>query len=58
MKGRVFEVSLGDLVKQDDEESYRKFELICEDVQGRQSSTNFHGMNMTTDRLPMLAKKW
>lgn len=57
LKGRVFEVSLGDLVK-DDEDSYRKFKLICEDVQGRQCLTNFHGMDITTDRLRMLVKKW
>lgn len=58
LKGRVFEASLGDLVKHDDEDSYRKFKLICEDVQGRQCLTNFHGMDITTDRLRMLVKKW
>ena len=52
LKGRVFEASLGDLIKLDDEDSYRKFRLICEDVQGR------HGMDSTTDRLRMLVKKW
>lgn len=58
LKGRVFEASLGDLVKHDDEDSYRKFKLICEDVQGRHCLTNFHGMDITTDRLRMLVKKW
>lgn len=58
LKGRVFEASLGDLVKQDEEDSYRKFKLICEDVQGRQCLTNFHGMDITTDRLRSLVKKW
>jgi len=58
LKGRVFEASLGDLIKQDDEDSYRKFKLICEDVQGRHCLTNFHGMDITTDRLRMLIKKW
>jgi small subunit ribosomal protein S3Ae len=58
LKGRVFEASLGDLVKLDDEDSYRKFKLICEDVQGRHVLTNFHGMDITTDRLRMLVKKW
>jgi len=58
LKGRVFEASLGDLIKLDDEDSYRKFRLICEDVQGRYCLTNFHGMDITTDRLRMLVKKW
>ena len=58
LKGRVFESSLGDLITLDDEDSYRKFKLICEDVQGRQCLTNFHGMDITTDRLRMLVKKW
>jgi len=58
LKGRVFESSLGDLIKLDDEDSYRKFKLICEDVQGRHVLTNFHGMDITTDRLRMLVKKW
>lgn len=58
LKGRVYEASLGDLIKLDDEDSYRKFRLICEDVQGRHCLTNFHGMDITTDRLRMLVKKW
>jgi len=58
LKGRVFETSLGDLIKLDDEDSYRKFRFICEDVQGRHCLTNFHGMDITTDRLRMLVKKW
>jgi small subunit ribosomal protein S3Ae len=58
LKGRVYESSLGDLIKLDDEDSYRKFKLICEDVQGRHCLTNFHGMDITTDRLRMLVKKW
>jgi len=58
LKGRVFEASLGDLNKHDDEDSYRKFKFICEDVQGRNCLTNFHGMDITTDRLRSLVKKW
>lgn len=58
LKGRVFETSLGDLNKLDEDDSYRKFRFICEDVQGRHCLTNFHGMDITTDRLRMLVKKW
>ena len=56
LKGRVFEVSLADL--QNDEQSFRKFRLISEDVQGKSVLTNFHGMTMTTDKLRSLVKKW
>lgn len=31
--------------------SFRKFRLIAEDVQGREVLTNFHGMDLTTDKL-------
>lgn len=52
LKGRVFEVSLADLQNDTDaERSFRKFKLIAEDVQGRDVLTNFHGMDLTTDKL-------
>ncbi len=56
LKGRVFEVSLADL--QNDEQAFRKFRLISEDIQGKVVLTNFHGMTMTTDKLRSLVKKW
>lgn len=56
LKGRVFEVSLADL--QNDEVAFRKFKLVAEEVQGRNVLTNFHGMNLTTDKLRSMVKKW
>ncbi|GFY76567.1 40S ribosomal protein S3a [Trichonephila inaurata madagascariensis] len=56
LKGRVFEVSLADL--QNDEIAFRKFRLISEEVRGRNVLTNFHGMDLTTDKLRSLVKKW
>merc|ERR1712198_788491 len=56
LKGRVFEVSLADL--QNDEVAFRKFKLMAEEVQGRNLLTNFHGMNLTTDKLRSMVKKW
>jgi len=56
LKGRVFESSLADL--QNDEVAYRKFRLVAEDVQGRIVLTNFHGMDLTTDKLRSMVKKW
>lgn len=59
LKQRVFEVSLADLQSDlDAERSYRKFKLIAEEVQGRNVLTNFHGMDLTTDKLKSMVKKW
>jgi len=56
LKGRVFELSLGDL--NNDDVEFRKFKLITEDVQGRFCLTNFHGMDFTRDKLASMVKKW
>ncbi|XP_067950149.1 small ribosomal subunit protein eS1-like [Watersipora subatra] len=56
LKGRVYEVALSEL--QSDEIAYRKFKLICDDVQGKNCLTNFYGMTMTTDKLRSMVKKW
>lgn len=56
LKGRVFEVSLADL--QNDEVAFRKFKLVAEEVQGRNVLTNFHGMDLTRDKLCSMVKKW
>lgn len=59
LKGRVFEVSLADLQDDKDaERSFRKFKLIAEDVQGRNVLCNFNVMDLTTDRLRSMVKKW
>jgi len=57
--GRVFEASLGDLkpIAQGEDE-FRKFRFRVEDVQGSQCLTNFYGMDLTTDRLRSLVRKW
>lgn len=52
----MFEISLADL--QNDEVAYKKFRLISEEVQGRHVLTNFHGMDLTTDKLRSMVKKW
>merc|ERR1711970_1492790 len=57
LKGRVLEVSLGDLNKNGDD-AYRKMKLRVEDVAGKQVLTNFWGMDFTTDKLRSLVRKW
>ena len=57
LKGRVFELSLADLGC-DEQQGYRKIRLVCEDVQGFDVLTNFHGMDITRDKICSLIKKW
>ncbi|XP_044740657.1 40S ribosomal protein S3a [Chrysoperla carnea] len=58
LKFRVFEVSLADLQNDNGaERSFRKFRLVAEDVQGRSVLTNFHGMELTTDKLRSMVRK-
>ncbi|KAL0612283.1 40S ribosomal protein S3a [Plecturocebus cupreus] len=56
LTGRVFKVSLPDL--QNDEVAFRKFKLITEDVQSKKCLTNFHGMDVTRDKLCSMVKTW
>jgi len=58
LMGRVFEVSLGDLKKSGEDDAYRKFRLKVEEVQGTSLLTNFYGMDLTTDKLRSLVRKW
>lgn len=45
------------LPSQNEEDAFRKIKLRVEDVQGRFCLTNFHGMDLTTDKLRSLIKK-
>ncbi|EKX73233.1 40S ribosomal protein S3a, putative [Theileria equi strain WA] len=56
LKGRIFEVSLADL-NADEDQAYRKIKLCCEDVQGRNCLTDFHGSSVTRDKLCSLIRK-
>lgn len=56
--GRVFEVSLGDLKPNSEDDAYRKFSLKVQEVHGNQCLTNFSGMSLTTDKLRSLVRKW
>lgn len=56
--GRIFEVSLGDLKVNGEDDAFRKFKLRVEEMQGKNLLTNFYGMDMTTDKKRSLIKKW
>jgi small subunit ribosomal protein S3Ae len=56
--GRVFEASLGDLKPQSEDDAFRKFKLKAEEVQGSKLLTTFYSLDMTTDKLRSLVRKW
>lgn len=57
LKGRVIECCLADL-QGDEELAYRKMKLRVDDIRGNECLTNFHGMDLTTDKLRSLIRKW
>jgi len=57
LKGRVLELNLADLNK-DEDQSFKKIRLCIEEVQGRNCLTDFHGLSLTRDKLCSLIKKW
>eukprot|EP01068_Selenidium_serpulae_P004124 Selendium_serpulae@DN3424_c0_g1_i1.p1 len=59
LKDRIFVANLADLNDPVDEDAaHRKIKLICEDVQGKSCLTDFHGMDMTRDKICNLIHKW
>jgi len=56
--GRCFDVSMSDLKTDGEDEAYRKFRLRVEEVQGNHVLTQFAGMDLTTDKLRSLVRKW
>jgi len=57
LMNRVFEVSLGDLKDNAEDDAFRKFKLRVEDVNGQNCLTQFWGMDLTTDKLRSLVRK-
>eukprot|EP00300_Choanocystis_sp_HF-7_P003737 c12853_g1_i2.p1 GENE.c12853_g1_i2~~c12853_g1_i2.p1 ORF type:complete len:273 (+),score=33.45 c12853_g1_i2:33-821(+) len=57
LKGRVIDVSLAELQK-DEDQAFKKMKLKVQEVQGRNCLTTFHGMDFTSDKLRSLIRKW
>nr|CAJ2480364.1 unnamed protein product [Leishmania braziliensis] len=59
LRGRVFEANLADLNQSaGEEEAYRKVRFTVQEVQGRNLLTQFHSMEVTTDKMASLLRKW
>jgi len=58
LKGRVLETSLADLNDKSEQLAWRKVKLCIEEVTGRACLTNFHGLDITRDKLCSYLRKW
>ncbi|KAF8471916.1 putative 40S ribosomal protein S1 [Kalaharituber pfeilii] len=58
LKGRIFEVCLADLQKDEQHGAFRKIKLRVDEIQGKNCLTNFHGLDFTSDKLRSLVRKW
>jgi len=58
LKGRVLETSLADLNDKSEQLAWRKVKLCIEEVTGRACLTNFHGLDITRDKLCSFLRKW
>merc|ERR1712158_60721 len=56
LKHRVYDINQEDLQGQDGNH-FRKFRLVCEDVQGKNCLTNFHGMGLVRDKNCEMVRK-
>jgi len=60
LKGRVFDVSLGDLATDPNhvKDSFRKFQLRIDAVNDKNCLTDFHGMSFTAEKIRSLVRKF
>ncbi|KAH9387388.1 small subunit ribosomal protein S3Ae [Nematocida major] len=58
IKGRTFEVNQGDLAPGSAAQSFRKFKFVVDGVQGKDAISSFHSMELTSDKIKSIPKKW
>ncbi|KAM0677879.1 ribosomal 40S subunit protein S1B [Binucleata daphniae] len=55
--GRCFEANQADL-NNNEENNFRKFKFVIDDVRGKEAHSSFYGMDLTTDKARGIIKKW
>lgn len=59
LMGRVYTANLSDLDQvSGKDQPFRNVKFTVEEIQGRNLLTRFHGMNLTTDKVRSLLRKW
>ena len=59
LKGRVYTANLADLDQATGKDQpFRNVKFAVQEIQGRNLLTQFHGMNLTADKLRSLVRKW
>ena len=59
LRGRVFEVNQADLDNSTTKDApFRKFKFCVQEIQDRNLLTQFHGLELTTDKKRSLIRKW
>ncbi|KAI5190147.1 small subunit ribosomal protein S3Ae [Nematocida sp. AWRm77] len=58
IKGRTFEVNQGDLGAGANAHAYRKFRFVVEGVRGKDAISSFYGMELVSDKVKSIPKKW
>jgi len=58
LRGRVFQLSLGDCNNSTDSAAWRKLQFQIEEIKDFDCYTNFYGMDITRDHACSMIKKW
>lgn len=58
IRGRTFEVNQGDLSTGGGTQAYRKFRFVVDGVRGKDAISSFYGMELTSDKVKSIPKKW
>ncbi|OAG31924.1 small subunit ribosomal protein S3Ae [Nematocida displodere] len=58
LKGRTFEVNQADLNTGANTQAFRKFKFVVDGVKGTDAISSFHGMELISDKIKSIPKKW
>ncbi|KAI5181871.1 small subunit ribosomal protein S3Ae [Nematocida sp. AWRm80] len=58
LKGRTFEVNQADLSTGSSAQAFRKFKFVIDGVKGRDAISSFYGMELISDKIKSIPKKW